>query len=356
MQNLTVLVENQGGFITAKGNGIEITNNNIRTGVSTGVDVNGSSRKIANNTVDGHIQLVGSYSEIAHNSVSSIFIYGSHNIIERNICESISLGYESNNANSNLILGNSIINNDYGNSGIFLSYSNDNFFCKNKLSGIFGYGMELWNSNNNTITANDVINSQLATITEGNSSNNKIYLNNFIKNNNWKDYIYDPYVDPNIRYAYPSLTMSTNIWDFDKKGNHWGNYNGSDLNNDGKGDTPYVINANNQDNFPLMAPIDTDSINVTLPEWASASFPTPSPTINPSPEPQSEPFPTATVATVSVALAAVVVAAGLLVCFKKHQRKAVCSRNLYLKNGVSSETFTKTFFRQEKIRWVEDSS
>jgi hypothetical protein len=117
-----------------------------------------------------------------------------------------------------------------------------------------------------------------------------------------------------------------------------------------------VINANNQDNFPLMAPIDTDSINVTLPEWDSASFPTPSPTINPSPEPQSEPFPTATVATVSVALAAVVVAAGLLVCFKKHQRKAVCSRNLYLKNGVSSETFTKTFFRQEKIRWVEDSS
>lgn len=109
MQNLAIIVENQGGFITAKGNGIEITNNNIRTGVSTGVDVNGSSCKIANNTVDGHIQLAGSYSEIAENYVSSIFIYGSHNTIERNICESISLGYESNNTNINLILGNSII-------------------------------------------------------------------------------------------------------------------------------------------------------------------------------------------------------------------------------------------------------
>ena len=49
--------------------------------------MNGSSCKIANNTVDGHIQLAGSYSEIADNSVPSIYIYGSHNTIERNTCE-----------------------------------------------------------------------------------------------------------------------------------------------------------------------------------------------------------------------------------------------------------------------------
>jgi parallel beta-helix repeat protein len=326
IQNLTVIVENQGGFITAKGNGIEITSNNIRTGVSTGVNVNGTSCKISNNTVDGHIQLAGSYSEIAENYVSSIFIYGSHNTIKRNICESsISLGYESNNANNNLILGNSIINNNYGNSGIFLSYSNDNFFCKNKLSGIFGYGIELWNSNNNTITANDVTNSQLATITEGNSSNNKIYLNNFIKNNNWRDYIYDEYTDPNIRAAYPTLTISTNIWDFDKKGNHWGNYNGSDLNNDGIGDTPYVINVNNQDNFPLMVPTDIDSINVTLPEWTFASLPTPSPSINPLPEPKPELFSNATIVVISM-VALVVCISIALVLHRRHRKPTLLSK------------------------------
>jgi len=321
IQNLTIILENQGGFITAKGNGIEITNNNISTGVSTGVDVNGSNCKIDNNTVDGHIQLAGSYSEIAENNVSSIFIYGSHNTIERNICESISLGYEPNNANNNLILGNTIINNNYGNSGIFLSNSNDNFFCKNKLSGIFGYGIELWNSNNNTITANDIANSQLATITEGNSSDNKIYLNNFFKDNNWRDYIYDEYTDPNIRAANPTLTISTNIWDFDKKGNYWGNYNGSDLNNDGIGDTPYVINVNNQDNFPLMAPIDIDSINLTLPEWALASLPTPSPSINPVPEPQPELFPTATIIVISMVALVVCISIALLL-HRRHRKTA----------------------------------
>jgi parallel beta-helix repeat protein len=318
IQNLTIIFDNQGGYITARGNGNELTGNNIHTGLSTGVNVNGSNCKIDNNTVDGNIQLTGSYSEITDNSASSIYIYGSHNTVERNICACIGLGYESNGADSNLILGNSIINDNYGTSGISLSWSNDNFFCKNKFSGTLGYGMELWNSNNNTIIANDVVDCQVAVIAEGNSSNNKIYHNNFIKTNFWRDYVYDQYTDSNIRDAYPSLTMSTNIWDFDKKGNHWGNYNGSDLNLDGIGDTPYVINANNQDNFPLIAPIDIDSVNVTLPEWAFVSPPTSSPSINPSPEPQTEPSPTATVAA-ALGVTAIVVGVGLVVYFKKYR-------------------------------------
>ncbi len=321
IQNLTIIIETPGGYITVRGNGTEITYNNIHTSESTGIDVNGSFCKIAHNIVDGHIQLTGSSSEISDNSVSYFFIYGSNNIIERNTCNGISLGNEANISINNLILENTIINNNYGYSGVSLSWSNDNFLCKNKFSGIFGYGIELWNSINNTITTNDVVDSQVATITEGNSSNNKIYLNNFIKENNWRDYIYDEYTDPNIRYAYPSLTISTNIWDFDKKGNYWGNYNGSDINNDGIGDTPYVINTHNQDNFPLMAQISIDNINITLPEWALASLLTPSPTINPSPEPQPEPFPTVPATAVSVVVA-VVVAAGLLVYYQ-HKRSLV---------------------------------
>jgi len=47
-------------------------------------------------------------------------------------------------------------------------------------------------------------------------------------------------------------TESTNFWDYDGEGNYWSDYNGTDDNQDGIGNTPYIIDENNTDNFPLM--------------------------------------------------------------------------------------------------------
>jgi hypothetical protein len=100
-------------------------------------------------------------------------------------------------------------------------------------------------------------------------------------------------------FNYPDTTrMVTDIvsWDNGTIGNYWDDYSGLDENDDGIGDTPYIIDENNKDNNPLVN------------SW----FPTP------TPEPQpSEPFP-AMLVTASV-ITVTVVSLGLLVYFKKRK-------------------------------------
>lgn len=85
---------------------------------------------------------------------------------------------------------------------------------------------------------------------------NSIFHNNFIDN------------------RYPFLyKASGTIWDdsYPSGGNYWSRYNGTDqykgryqnnTGSDGLGDTPYVIDANNQDHYPLMSMFH--SFNISL--------------------------------------------------------------------------------------------
>jgi hypothetical protein len=49
-------------------------------------------------------------------------------------------------------------------------------------------------------------------------------------------------------------------WDNGSVGNFWSNYNGTDINGDGFGDTPYTVDNRNMDRFPLMQPSATAPI------------------------------------------------------------------------------------------------
>jgi hypothetical protein len=75
---------------------------------------------------------------------------------------------------------------------------------------------------------------------------------------------------------------SANFWDNGSVGNYWSNYtlkysNASELGNSGVGDTPYVIDQNNIDHYPLIHPynIEKDEIAKSTQEPKTPSLLTP---------------------------------------------------------------------------------
>ena len=112
------------------------------------------------------------------------------------------------------------------------------------------------NSNKNTITNNKITKNQVG-IQISRSQNNLIYHNNLIQNN---------------QNAQTTLS-SRNFWNnsYPSGGNYWSNYIDKDLysgvfqnetGSDGIGDTPYTIDENNTDRYPLTEPREIRDIKV----------------------------------------------------------------------------------------------
>ena len=171
----------------------------------------------------------------------------------------------------NVVSGNNIASNSI--EGIWLLGSSDNQVVSNNISGNGYDGVDLYpNSYRNTVTGNDISgNGRGIRI---NSSSNNTLIGNDVTSNGWLDWssagilletssdntFYHNTLCNNERHVlvldYGGSLISENMWDngYPSGGNYWSDYTGADSNHDGIGDTPYVIDSNNQDRYPLMRP------------------------------------------------------------------------------------------------------
>lgn len=324
LSNLTV-VASPGGEISITGDRTQIMGNNITARIS----IKGSHSNITENILDlyNSLSLEGSFNTISRNHVRNLVLNsGNSNVISNNTCLSVNLRY----AHQNLIYGNLLETTDYHYSGISLAYSDGNIICRNKVTG-FNFGLQLSFSLRNKIMANTIADSD-TTINLGGSFNNTFFLNNFIDNKYWyNNYVEDQFTDPWFRDNYPNTTVSTNFWDNGSSGNHWGNYNGSDTNSDGIGETPYIMKIAvhyfeasedeevlcGKDNFPLISQVDINNVNVELPEWPVTNLPE---TQEPTPQ-RPETLPIELVAVAILIVTTALVGVGLLVYVRKRKRE-----------------------------------
>lgn len=132
--------------------------------------------------------------------------------------------------------------------GVGLENCSQNIISNNIIAKMGWFAFSIKCSENNTIHENSVKDSYVG-ITLDETKNNVVYHNCFVNNT----------------YHVETWGSFNDVWDvgYPSGGNYWSGYKGEDLysgpyqnqtGSDGIGDTPYVINENNVDRYPLIFP------------------------------------------------------------------------------------------------------
>ena len=218
--------------IVVSGSGIQITNSNLTTSIFFHEGTHGSS--VIGNIIRG-ITSGSDDTTIANNTLNSLFSHGSNVRLEKNL----------------------VFNDNSNNSGFIFD---SNHWAEGNIISGRRYGMTI-RGYGNTVFNNTIINTELALHFGMDAANNSIFHNNFINNTR------------QVQMSTLLLNPSVAVWDqgFDVGGNYWSDYlskypEAAEIDSSGFGDTPYVIDAYNQDNYPLMRPVDFDFGSIsTLP-------------------------------------------------------------------------------------------
>lgn len=208
-----------------------ITNNNItNNGYPGGINLYFSSNNtVARNNFTGNFYGL----KLVHSSYNNI----TENQIETSRNEAIAI-FDS--CKYNNIRENNIVSNK---GGIWFQwttsftddyYSNFNVIIGNNIESNTEWGILLRTTVQNTFVENNIANNGKGVQINSIEKTNEFYLNNFVNNTIHVEH------------------WGNATWDNGAEGNYWDNYSGVDSDGDSIGDTPYVIDENNQDNYPLM--------------------------------------------------------------------------------------------------------
>jgi len=234
-------------------------------------------------SVDPPVGLISTFDNITYTLTANVF---DHIVVERSNIVLDGVGYTVQHPGgsgisleeNNITIKNMNIRNCF--MGIFaLSYSKNKIFGNNITECTSG--IELASSSGNNIHGNDITSNYIGIELEFDSQINIIFGNNITSNDCGIKLLYSSYnsiyhnnfVNNTLYGLRPAgtghidSTGSVNTWDdgYPSGGNYWSGYSGNDTfsgphqnvtGSDGISDTPYVIDANNQDLYPLMGPFN----------------------------------------------------------------------------------------------------
>ncbi|MHA2365437.1 MAG: right-handed parallel beta-helix repeat-containing protein, partial [Candidatus Hodarchaeales archaeon] len=236
---------------------ITVINNNITENVYDGIyGGNSSDITIQNNVIHKNRRVgFGGGSGIELMNIANFLIN------DNQIYSNDGAGIWAANINATVISNNNISYNSlYWGDGItFDRNCTNNLIEHNNIvqnNGIQTYsgskGVRLkWDSNNNIIRENLIMNHSFEAVYIAFSENNTVYLNDLIDN----------YKNPTTKQGYSD--SDTNAWNNGTHGNFWSDYQGRDDDLDGFGDSPYELEGAegpfagisvNADHSPLMNP------------------------------------------------------------------------------------------------------
>jgi len=173
---------------------------------------------------------------------SGISLESDSNLIGSNILSNNAYGIGLVSGERNFVTDNRAFNN-WGGISLFIGAHNNTIACNNVLDNDNGFYMS-YGGYENTIVQNIIQNNGKGIYGGYNNRDNLIYQNDFLYNG---EHI----------FSYASLHQ--NSWDNGTFGNYWSDYedrypDAQEIDGSGIWNTPYEIDENNQDNYPLMNP------------------------------------------------------------------------------------------------------
>ncbi len=209
-----------------------------------------------------------------------------YNYIIDNNASLVEEGILMTNSEFNHISNNTIT--DTSNNGINIDDdSNFNTISDNYIKST-GYGISIFtDSDNNTIEGNIVINNNVGISILDHCINNRV-LSNHLEDNDAGVAIRNFNSTNNVIYNNTFLlntvngeddSFNVNYWKYGIIGNYWDDYGGADVNDDGIGDSAYVVSGlrGRLDNYPIWddgfngTKIHIDDTGVNSFDWESAS-------------------------------------------------------------------------------------